>query len=1175
MSIVSWLHISDLHYGYESYVTTEMRTNMLKSLPGILADEVQPEYLFITGDIRYGKECKDGFPKEIADNIKSLAKAFNIPSERVHIAMGNHDVVREFGRTDIAPLLREEYKTKNGCLDKDKMQTLELSQHKFYEIYKSVCERNPAPYHSLIEEKDFNIICLNTSFACSDDREDGDLIVGMQLLQDDLKKIDSSKPGIVLAHHGFASMQHKEREQLEIKLKESGALLYLCGHEHMADCRNIADRRESQPLFEYICGTGMDKLQTGQPTEMVVFTGVLDTEQKNGCIKAWEWRERSGAWLPYLDISYKQGGTLNGCHYFPKPPEQKVIAKPLKKEAIKKYLQYLSYECGEIRLDGMPADDKAGSKTLALEKLFIPIGFDGENRMFSPFELHSMHKKEKETLFQYLINLFVQMENGKWNQFDESYLQKIKNDLLHNRFSTWNTISSLNQDEIDFLKFRIDVLVGKLSENNSLIPSKESGFHRVILAGPGGGKTTLLKRLTMAYAFPERRIDPEIDDDLPERELLPIWIRCRDIKEKVTLSINEIIQSIPLIAEFNPDQPELTAAFCAEVFERIDKGEALILIDGLDEIADTGLRKSFAEKIARFAQFYPKANIIVTSRIAGFKYVSDGKLGDFPQAQISELKDSDIRLLCRRWHKIIYADREEIISQADELSESILSHEKIRALAGSPLLLTTLLLVQRRVGRLPTKRIALYEESVKVLLETWNQEAYERIDLGTAMCQLSYIAFEMMKMGIQTIGRQDLEKLLISVRSEQSWLPAGLETPGTFLERVELRSSLLAKRGYRQTDMGTQEEEYEFQHLTFQEYLAAYAAVEGYYSGVIDDQQSSYLEVLDSFYVDTNKEEVILLAAALAKRKDVTRMVTTIINKINGLDKKKDIADEIKGLRNLLLKIVLDEVQLVEETRKQIFNAVTSGTMWFGQIPIIRDMLKSNFGEEFRLFLENEGWTNLISALIFQTSEDDPIEKCINLIIASDCGSDNRKDALNIFDNLLWLMDRYDIQNRLKKDGFLDNIQLLLIDIFMNSNNKKEAEYSARCLWRILWSGCDISLPEGLVSRLIHLNYEAKEVNTSIRLIEELLSDPEKAQRQLCFDCPQEIKTFLLDSLSNVDYSDKRGTYWAAILVGAWSWEEAEAVLDKTFEEEDKNARDKLKEKLHKLRTIVESQIEV
>ncbi|MDR0287619.1 MAG: metallophosphoesterase, partial [Clostridiales bacterium] len=763
MSKVRWLHISDMHYGHESYVTKEMRSNMLRSLPNILTGDAQPEYLFITGDLRYGKNHENEFPNEIENDIKRLMKAFNILPEHVHIAMGNHDVMREFGRADIAPLLRKEY-AKNGNLNDDRMKSLEQSQHKFYEIYKSICNREPVSYHELFPETNFNVIHLNTAFACSDDGEDGDLIVGMPLVQKAFENIDASKPGIVLAHHGFESLQPKERELLEIKLKENGVLLYLCGHEHLADRRNIAVRRENKHLFEYICGTGMDKLPTGQPAEMVVFMGELDTEQKNGYIRALEWRDRSGAWLPYSDISYKQTGLPDGYNYFPSPPVYNIIKESLKKEAINKYLKYLLYECGEIRLDGMPADDKVGSKTLELEKLFIPIKFDRKDiidrkdtsfdTMILSFELLEAQRNEK--LFQYIDNLIKQIENGNWNQYNESDLLEI-DELIRKLDSSSNDQST--QEKICLLKSQIELL----HENDSLIPSKQSGFHRVILAGPGGGKTTLLKRLVMAYAFQERRDDPEIDDKLPDRELLPIWIRCRDLKEKASLSINEIIQNIPLIAEFPPDK-ELTSAFIAEVFERIEKGKTLLLIDGLDEISDTGLRKNFAEKIARFAQLNPKMNVIVTSRIAGFKYVSDGKLGSFPQLLISKLEDKDIRLLCRKWHKVIYGDKKEVICQADVLADTILSHEKIRALAGSPLLLTTLLLVQRRVGRLPTKRATLYEESVKVLLETWNQEAYESLDMDIALCQLSYVAFEMMLKGIQTIERQELELLLKNVR---------------------------------------------------------------------------------------------------------------------------------------------------------------------------------------------------------------------------------------------------------------------------------------------------------------------------------------------------------------------------------------------------------------------------
>ena len=137
---------------------------MLKSLPGILVDIALPKYLFITGDLRYGKNCLDGFPEEIVNDIKKFMENCMILPEHVHIVMGNHDAIRDLGREDIAPLLRNDY-AKNEILDDRRMRILELTQHGFYEIYRSICNREPAPYHKLVVEPDFNIICLNTALA--------------------------------------------------------------------------------------------------------------------------------------------------------------------------------------------------------------------------------------------------------------------------------------------------------------------------------------------------------------------------------------------------------------------------------------------------------------------------------------------------------------------------------------------------------------------------------------------------------------------------------------------------------------------------------------------------------------------------------------------------------------------------------------------------------------------------------------------------------------------------------------------------------------------------------------------------------------------------------------------------------------------------------------------------
>lgn len=49
-----------------------------------------------------------------------------------------------------------------------------------------------------------------------------------------------------------------------------------------------------------------------------------------------------------------------------------------------------------------------------------------------------------------------------------------------------------------------------------------------LLAAPGGGKSTLLKRLAVAYVDPTRR--EQIADDLPSRDWLPLFFRCRELR---------------------------------------------------------------------------------------------------------------------------------------------------------------------------------------------------------------------------------------------------------------------------------------------------------------------------------------------------------------------------------------------------------------------------------------------------------------------------------------------------------------------------------------------------------------------------------------------------------------------------------------------------------------------
>ncbi|NIM16418.1 MAG: NACHT domain-containing protein, partial [Candidatus Aminicenantes bacterium] len=465
-------------------------------------------------------------------------------------------------------------------------------------------------------------------------------------------------------------------------------------------------------------------------------------------------------------------------------------------EAREKYLKYLESECGNITLEGMPADQEVSSRRLNLENIFVP------RKLRFPRE-----------------KMWVQQTVG-------------------------------------------EVL---------------SGCGRLaILALPGVGKTTLIKRLAIAYAFPERR--SLSDDKLPERSWLPLFIRCRQLGERVSSPIKDILSSIASRAEMD----ELKDGFALLVNRALRSGDVLLLVDGLDEISNESDRVGFVTQLRTFLATYPNVNIVVTSREAGFRIVGGALSAQCRHYKVADFDVNDITRLTLAWHKEVMGNKPDVREEAEKLAETICDSDRIRQLAKNPLLLTTLLLVKRWVGQLPTRRSVLYGKAVEVLLMTWNVEAHEPMDPDEAIPQLAFVAFSMMKDGVQRISSRRLNEVLNLARKQMpEILGYARHSVAEFIKRVEYRSSLLMMSGH-EIENGTLYPMYEFRHLTFQEYLTARAIVEGYYPGRKDND--TLLKVLGPHLENTKWKEVVSLATVLAGRK-VQPLVRHLIERCKKLDK--------------------------------------------------------------------------------------------------------------------------------------------------------------------------------------------------------------------------------------------------------------------------------------------------
>lgn len=247
----------------------------------------------------------------------------------------------------------------------------------------------------------------------------------------------------------------------------------------------------------------------------------------------------------------------------------------------------------------------------------------------------------------------------------------------------------------------------------------ESNCHLALVAKPGGGKSTLLKRLAIAYAFPSRRT--ESDDKLPDREWLPLFLRCRELRDRIQRPIVELLDDLPRHAGMNDDEG---VVFREQIHDALRSGKALLLVDGLDEISEEGARSTFAQHLRTFVAIFPNAAVVVTSREAGFRLIAGVIASVCIQARLASFNEEDVQRLCERWHVEVVANSDKVRSDARELADTIWNNERIRALAENPLMLTTLLVVRRCIGDLPTRRVELYREAVRVLIRTWNTEGF-------------------------------------------------------------------------------------------------------------------------------------------------------------------------------------------------------------------------------------------------------------------------------------------------------------------------------------------------------------------------------------------------------------------------------------------------------------------
>jgi len=459
--------------------------------------------------------------------------------------------------------------------------------------------------------------------------------------------------------------------------------------------------------------------------------------------------------------------------------------------------------------------------------------------------------------------------------------------------------------------------------------------HRLVVLGdPGGGKSTLLRWMATGYLL-RLRDDPALGqipdiETLPDWRRIPVLIRCRELGEAdLCRSFADFLGQHLRKTELQPDDAKVMEAV---ILERIAAGEVLLLVDGLDEITNPQVRVQFCQELERTAARYPDAAIVVTSRIVGYRDMPYRMGGGFEHGTIADLSSEDKDRFAQRWINVTEqhqpaAERE---LRAQELVAALHSSDRVERLTGNPMLLTTLALVKRKVGKLPSRRNKLYAEAVGVLLN-WNPRHYQTIDEAEAVPQLAYIAYEMCRSGVQRLTEEQVLDLLDRIRQEYPNVrPIRQHDPQQFLELLEARSSILIRSGGEWREQRSREAPvWEFRHLTFQEYLAARALIDGRYPG--RDRSQTLAEAIaplagslketsedsaadEELEVSHSWQEALRLLVADCKDDDVDEVLRAIATPLP----EEDAARVERPRLVLAARCLADEPNVGEETARAI-----------------------------------------------------------------------------------------------------------------------------------------------------------------------------------------------------------------------------------------------------------------
>jgi energy-coupling factor transporter ATP-binding protein EcfA2 len=212
--------------------------------------------------------------------------------------------------------------------------------------------------------------------------------------------------------------------------------------------------------------------------------------------------------------------------------------------------------------------------------------------------------------------------------------------------------------------------------------------HPILVTGePGGGKTTLLRRLSQIIARTSGSQLPLLIPlvRLPQPTSKALVLECLFTLSNLDLKMNE--------------QEFLTA---------LSQGRFRLLLDGLDE-AGSAAERLFSV-IQKFSKRYKRCRLILTCRDT----LSLKPWSGAAHLQLNSFTDAQLRFFVDRWFQAEPTAR-------DQLNAWLNDNPRMMMAARTPLIAALLCSLQHTDAEMPATEVELYEERFSLLLGKWER----------------------------------------------------------------------------------------------------------------------------------------------------------------------------------------------------------------------------------------------------------------------------------------------------------------------------------------------------------------------------------------------------------------------------------------------------------------------